>query len=515
MNKKSEIAKVKLRNANGKFVKKYQSADINLQKGLAGFKSAAHSSFIALPELVPPMPVNPAVTPVAPGVYHVNTYRSIASTTGGIMRNLDEALRASPETAKAMLNDCGLTAPLFLRANKLASFGETVTPDDENDEEQVAVCDSILKEIQAIPRWGDYKRNLAFNAMWYGKTLNYNDFSFEWKDGKRKLVVREHFPIIGDKLIFRNNGRLGYLVHMPTGFRDVIYSDRGMAELFMPEDIDNLVVHKFWGMDTTWDESMLSIGQFGFGIRHMIYWTYWLKQQLLEWALNTFQLFSGAGLRIAYFEQSNPESEQAVANAMAQANGQNIILFPRPIGEESQGAGLEIVSPAGIDLSHFQHFIEDYFQKQIDHFILGYDFDTEREDLYNYHCWDASLLSETITRDLVSVFVKYNHPELNFKPKYEICVPVPHPDKFLESCQRAGELGLTMKASELYARLGFTRPGKKDKIVVKPDAGVGIRSPKSEIGSLEDNLAGAGSAGPEPSLKPEVPDVKSELEATE
>jgi hypothetical protein len=466
MSKKSDIAKVKPRNANGKFVKKYQ--DTNIQKGLAGFKSAAHSSFIALPELIPPMPVNPAVTPVAPGVYHVNTYRSIASTPGGIYRNLDEALRANPETAKAMLNDVTITGPLFQRWMSLVSYNDGVVPEDENDEKALSICESIKQDLENIPRWNEFKKNLMW-AAWYGKTTNVMDWSFDWKNGQRKLTARKWFNIIGDKLIFRNNGRMGYLCHMPTGFRDVIYSDRGMAELFMPEDLDSIVHHKYFMTDTTWDESMLAIGMEGFGYRHYLYWTYWLKMQLLEWALNAFQIFGAGGIRIGYFEQSNPESEQAVANAMAQANNSNIILFPRPIGEEKQGAGLEIVSPAGIDLSHFQQFIDDYFGKQIEKMLLGWDFEGERYDYYRLQCYDAAGLSETITRDLVNVIIKYNYPEaMDMGIKYNISVPIPDSQKYMESVQRMYEVGLPMAENEIYSALGFTKPGKNKKALVKP-----------------------------------------------
>lgn len=491
MNKKSIVAKEKPRNASGKFVKKYQQDQPGkpLTNGLMDYKTAANSSFIALPEINPPMPPNPAVTPVAPGVYHVNVYRSIATTPGSIYRNLDEALRASVQTAKAMLNDSGIMAPLFQRFMPISSFNDSVEPEDENDDKQVAICQEIMEDLKSIPRWTEFKRNLAVWTAWYGKHLNVMDWDFVYKNGNRKLTARGWFPIIGDKLIFRNNGRMGYLVHMPTGFRDVVYSDRGMAELFEAEDQDCLVHHKYFITDTTYDESMLAIGLEGFGYRHVVYWTYWLKQQLLEWALNAFQIFGAGGIRIGYFEQSNPESEAAVAEAMQASNGQNIILFPRPIGEENQGAGLEIVSPNGIDLSHFTHFIEDYFQKQINHLLLGYDFAEERHDLYDYQCYDAALLSETITKDLVSVFVKYNYPHIDFQPRYQINVPVPNTQEFLEAVQRAMECGLELKSSEVRNKLGFTMPTKKDKILVKPDGDAGIRKPKTDVHNLMDQLA--------------------------
>jgi hypothetical protein len=517
MNKKSNIAKQKPRNKSGKFVSKYAMSSDRLTNGTgfkSGFKSAAHSSFIAMPEISPPMPPNPAITPMANGVYHVNTFRSIASTPGGIYRNLDEALRASPQTAKAMLNDISIMGPLYQRWMSLCSYNDGLVPQDENDEVAVAKCEEIMEDFESIPNWTEFKRNLMW-ASWYGKHVNMIDWKFKYIKGKRKIAVNKWFPIIGDKLIFRNNGRMGYIVHMPTGFRDVVYSDRGMAELFMPEDADNIIHHKYFITDTTWDESMLAIGVEGFGYRHLIYWTYWLKMQLLEWALNAFQIFGAGGIRIAYFEQSNPESQAAVADAMAQSNGQNIILFPRPIGEEKQGAGLEIVSPHGIDLSHFEHFIDSYFNKQIQQMILGWDFEKgtmqtnagARDDYTRLQYYDANGLGETITRDLLSVIIKYNYPEaVDMGIKYKISVPVNDPAQYLESIQRAYELGLPLAQGEVYSALGFSQPTKKRKVLTKPLPQPGmdiggpmspnndggdqtIRKPKVGIGNLGQNLS--------------------------
>jgi hypothetical protein len=503
---KSEIAKTKPRNGLGKFVK-YQK-DHNLTNALT-YKTAANSTFIAMPEIQPPMPPNPAVSPIAPGVYHVNVYRAIASTPGGMYRNLDESLRTSPQTAKAMLNDISIVGPLFQRWMSLASYNDGLYPDDENDPEQVAICEEIMQDIENIPLWTEFKRNLML-AAWYGKTANVIDWTWDYSTGKQKLAVRKWINILGDKLVFRNNGRMGYLVHMPTGYRDVIYTDRGMAELFMPEDKDCVVHHKYFITDTTWDESLLAIGIEGFGYRHYLYWTYWLKMQVLEWALNAFQIFGAGGLRIGYFEQSNKESEEAVSKAMAMANGQNIILFPRPIGDEKQGAGLEVISPQGLDLNHFEHFIDDYFGKQINSMILGFDYNDKREDYYRLQCYDAAGLGETITRDLVSVIIKYNYPQaMGLNIKYRISVPYVDTEGYLTSVQRAYELGLPLSQSEVYAALGFTMPSKKKKVLTKPINAMmrelrpeedvnytddnpennTIRSPKKNVGSLLERLS--------------------------
>ena len=477
MNKKSKVARSKPRDSKGRFIK---------------YEKTANSNAVMMPE-DNYINSSPVVTPLAEGVFHVNTFRTIAGSAQGMYRNLDEALRTCTVTAKAMLNDVSLTSPLFQRWMSLASYNDCCIPSDENDEKAVAVCEEIMNDLNSIPKWTEFKKNLMW-ASWYGKHVNVMDWQFDYENNIKKLKAKGWQPIIGDKLVFRNNGRMGYFCNQPTGYREVVYSDRGQAEMFDDDDYDCLVHHKYFITDTTWDEGMLAIGVEGFGYRHWLYWTYWLKQQLLEWALNAFQIFGAGGIRIAYFEQSNDESQQQVADAMVAANGENIILFPRPIGEEKQGAGLEIVEPRGIGLDAFQAFIDDYFGKQINQMLLGFDFDDEREDYYLLQKYDADGLSETITRDLVSVLIKYNYPEAaDYGIKYQINVPVNDTEKYLTSVQRAYEIGLELSETEVYAALGFTKPTKNKRKLVKPKEEFAntntIKTPDRLVGNLGDQLS--------------------------
>ena len=87
------------------------------------------------------------------------------------------------------------------------------------------------------------------------------------------------------------------------------------------------------------------------------------------------------------------------------------------------------------------------------------------------------------------MFVKYNYPHIDFQPRYQINVPVPNTQEFLEAVQRAMECGLELKSSEVRNKLGFTMPTKKDKILVKPDGDAGIRKPKTDVHNLMDQLA--------------------------
>jgi hypothetical protein len=523
---KSAVAKARQRKPDGTYVKgapRVVSKNAMPRSG-DNTRTGDHVSgdpWIANPHDIMVKAAPPGLVPAAPGVWHANIFRMISQQPSQIFRNLDEALRANRISAKAMLNDGAIVAPLFQRILHLVSCNDGLVPEDENDQEQIEACEKLWNLIQRIPDWAEFKRTLA-EAIWYGKCVNKVDYRWQYIKGERCLVPVGFTNIIGDKLVFRTNGQMGYIVHYPSGLRDVVVTDIGRAELFNDDDYEALVHHKYFQVDVPYDEGMLAIGQEGFGYRNYLYYLWWLKQSLLEWAMLGLQIFGNGGLRIAYFEEGNPDSQTAVANAMAEANGQNIILFPRPIGDEKQGAGVEIISPSGLGLDWFKNFLSDYFGAQIDQLFLGKDYDGERKDLFAYLRYDAQKLSSTITRDFVSVMQKYNMPEYTHEIKYEISVPHPNSEQVMTAAQRLFELGCPVGAREVASLVGLTIPGKGRRILQKSEAemlgGVAgmqsqgavqtIKQPRLGAGTMSDQLTGG--TGIEHSLQARANEAKAE-----
>jgi hypothetical protein len=492
--KKSEIAKNKPRTPNGRFVKKNQMY-VGSSDNSSLFKTHIEGNpWLSSPADEFQRSVPPGITPMAPGVYHANIFRMISQSPSQIYRNLDEALRACKQSAKVMMNDGAITAPLFQRILHLVSCNDGLVPEDENDIEQVEMCEKLWDIVQKTPDWNEFKRTLAM-ALWYGKCANVSNFRWEYDNGERQMVVHDWTNIIGDKLIFRTNGRMGFICHVPSGFRDCVVTDIGRAELFNTDDYECITHHKYFIVDEPYDEGMLAIGNEGYGYRNYLYWIWWLKQMVLEWAMLGLQLYGNGGLRIGYFEESNPESAEAVAKALAEANGQNIILFPRPIGtgtgSERQGAGLEIISPSGLGLEWFQNFLDGYFGAQINQLILGTDWSTQRRDFHSYLKYDARKLEDTITRDFVSVLQKYNFPGYPHKIKYQIQVPHYNPEQIMTAAQRLYEMGGEVGLSEVASLVGLTLPGTKKKKLVKMElANQSIKSPRINLQGFEGAMSG-------------------------
>ena len=501
---KSAVANARQRRPNGTFVPTVKKHSMPKKGDNTIFNDHIQGDvWLANPHDILAKAAPPGITPVAPGVYHANVFRMISQTPNQIYRNLDEALRANRISAKAMLNDGAISSPLFQRILHLVGCNDGLVPEDENDPEQIEACEHLWSLIQEMPDWAEFKRTLA-EAIWYGKVVNKLDYRWEYVKGERAMIVKDFTNIIGDKLVFRTNGQMGYIVHQPTGFRDVVVTDIGRAELFRDDDYESLVHHKYFMVDVPYDDGMLAIGKEGFGYRNFLYYLWWLKQSVLQWAMLGLQIFGSGGLRIGYFEEGNPESETAVAKAMAATSNESILLFPRPIGDEKQGAGIEIIKPEGMGLEWFQNFLDGYFGKQINQMFLGADYDGERRDLFAYLRYDALKLSSTITRDFVRVMQKYNMPPYKHKIRYAIQVPHWNPEMILTGAQRLFEMGAELSSSEVASYCGLTVNGKGRRMLKKSDmdklggvagvpemmGGQSIKQPRVGTGSLGDQMTG-------------------------
>jgi hypothetical protein len=438
------------------------------------------------------------------GVSHVSTFQAIPQLPSLILRNLDEALRHDPQNARAMRRDTFLMRLLFTRQMAVSQLPWELVADDPKDPFQAYACQYLTEVINDIPRFTEFKRNLL-EAVWYGRYAIVNNFGFDWKDNRRRFVVKSWQPIMGDKLQFRQDSdEIGYLVNPArlSGLRPMEMAYDGPVEMFSGTDRRCVVVHKHFLTDAHYTEGEFAGGINGTGLRHWIYWAWLHKQELLAWVFNTMERFGAGGFQIWYFESGNSQSENAVREAAEKQTANNVILFPRPIGTEKQGPGLEILEPKGTGIDMFLKLIDDYFDRQIRQMIIGDSAEddstdqstttTEREQMSFQRIlqYDADNLAETLNRELVQVLLDYNFPGANYKVKMKYNVLKPDPNKLLEASQRFWEIGGAIAERELRAYIGLSEPEPGDKILQKPvGADNSIRTPQKQVGNLGENLS--------------------------
>ena len=110
---------------------------------------------------------------------------------------------------------------------------------------------------------------------------------------------------------------------------------------------------------------------------------------------------------------------------------------------------------------------------------------------------DARQLETTLNRDLVIPYITLNFGTQEQYPKLRL--PVPRPEDInglVDNVAKLVPLGLPVKRSELYAKLGLTEPGKDDAVLVgesapvNPDA-AGSTEPNAERSAAAMNAAAA------------------------
>ena len=150
--------------------------------------------------------------------------------------------------------------------------------------------------------------------------------------------------------------------------------------------------------------------------------------------------------------------------------------------------------------------IRTYFGHKIKRYILGQTLSSESEggglggsgvadahlatfaDIVEY---DAKNLEETITTDFLRVLQQANFPKMwRMQPKFRIDTESPDVKGKMAAYKQAYEMGLGIKASEVYDTIGASRPDMDDEVL-----------------SLAGAMADAGNQQPIGSVQPAVVDI--------
>ncbi len=469
---KSEAAKARLRNADGTFVSKHAKLP---------------------PNIIPDTDIK-----------HIITYAGIPNLPAHLYRNLDEATRDSRSNSKAMRRDPFILEALFARQMSVAELQYSLEPEDPTDSEQVWICGELKKIVDNIPNRVEWLRNLL-EASWYGRYATIMEYGWKFTKGIRRMVVTGWQPLQGDKLVFDyDTGQVGFRVNpaRTCGYREVRYSTEGLVEMFNDSEMENVIIHKHFISDAEYDEPEVAVGINGIGLRSQCYWAWVNSKELLGYAFEAFQRMPAGGLLIGYFDASNPASEEAVRTSLQQQQSNNIILFPRPLGNEKAGNGLEILPMNSTGIDTFFKVINDYFGDQIRRLIIGLGLkqnegaatgiasEYEHEAVARIVKYDASSLGSTLSRTLMPTLLRHNFPGYDFGITFKLHVDKVDPTNFLEACQRSYEIGLDLDAGQVRSVLGLSKPIvgadtlKKEKI----DTTQTMRQPISGTQDMGDTL---------------------------
>jgi hypothetical protein len=468
-------------------------------------------------------PLPPAPEPGPPGsgsltpnqslfvVPHHEQFIAQWNTQSGVYRyTFDEALRHSRQNAVAYRLDPVVYEALRARQMPTAALSWHLEAENEADPGE---ADHAKKCREAIERTPNLQQLLMYllDAVWYGRHGASLVYDWDFTAGYRRAVVRQHFPINGDKLVFRYTGEVGVLVGGKYS-GSWIPTDRGRAHICTPEERQLLVVHEHEREDADFQAPEMAGRVHGVGVRDRLYWFLYMKQRVLAWMMSFLERVGKGGTWVFYFESGNDASLAEVTKFAQQANNNTAFLFPR-YADGKSGPGVERLEPvlAGADMLY--RLVTEYFDVVIRRLILGQSLSAEaggtglgsgvasfhEETLNRILKYDARNLQETLTRDFVSVISRHIDPA-RCTPKWVFEVDKPNSAEHLEAAGRFFEMGGILDEDNLRSVLGLPKPKPGSKTLSRAQSALEAANPMLGLmaaQNLEPGGAGpTGTAGP-------------------
>lgn len=381
----------------------------------------------------------------------------------------DEALKHSYENAKAMRRDPIVMSALRARQMSVAQLSWHIECLNPEDTRQSAAAKLIEDLIKRTPRFQQLKMGLL-EGIFYGRHAAQLAYGWDFSDGQRRMVVKSHKPINGDKLIPRWSGQWGILVHaLYDGSWDI--TERGRAHFFTDYEREQIIVHEHEPEDADFFDSQLAGGIHGVGIRSRIYWFWYLKSQTMSFLMDYLERLGAGGVTIYYYEHGN-DASLAEVKACAEAQFKNhTILMPRYRDNSTGGPGIDRIEPSNNGAQLLESLVTNYYDAQIRRYILGQDLTSEagpggtdgvatlHGETYNRIIkYDAENLASTLTEDFVRVLQKYNVPHDIPPLRFVFDVDKVNAGEMLEAANQFYQMGGSIGEDSLRTVIGLPRP---------------------------------------------------------
>ncbi|MEN6507165.1 MAG: DUF935 family protein, partial [Planctomycetaceae bacterium] len=435
---------------------------------------------------------------------HVVSFQGIISSVSRVYRPSDEAVKHSYDNARFMLNDASICECLEQRQRSAALLNWHLEPEDPRNPEQKQLAEDMTAILKGIPNFMQYREVLQY-AIWYGKYGVQHRYRWQKVRGQMRIVPAEWKPINGDKIVYRyDDGTRQYDpnqvgIRVGAGYatgstitgrwegqskRKIEPTDYGLAYFLEPWERRMLCIHKHRIEDGEYEDPQSAGRVHGVGIRSKIYWTWYQKQETLAWLMEFLER-SAFGLEIWYYPYGNPEAEAKTRTAAQEriGNGRNIILMPRPVEDMGQQYGVEKLETGMGGAEAVKSIVQEYFGAQLKRYILGQTLTTEAgstglgSNLATIHLdtylqivkYDATNQEETVTRELVEPLKRWNFPRHADVPLYfRIDTEAADVEGKLSGWDRAFHWGLKLKAEDVYAMIGASKPEAQDETLQDP-----------------------------------------------
>lgn len=412
-------------------------------------------------------------------------YRTFAAVWNGLNQTyrsyFDEALKHSTTNALAMRRDTYTESLLQERWLPICHLPWRIKSEDEKNPIQQLVTAGLTRIMKRIRGWVLYRYALQ-EAEWYGRFGVQMQYGPVQINGMWQLGVSTHEPVNGDKIQFGWDRvpRIMIASSEEKYFREkgatVVNIDRAPAVVLdNPKWRERFCIHKHIPTDSDFFEGDKGGQIHGRGIRDMIYWLWWMRSEMLGWAINHVKKLSIGGILIFPYDEANPKSKLAAENAAKDAGDRYALSMPIKQGQTklSYEPIYLPLNSAGVNL--LSDMVDGYIDRRIERLIVGQSMSSggggkgglegdgraqfAKETKYQIVKFGAANSDDTITYDLLHVLKRWNYPWAGFHVWFESDVRDPSEDRQkLEGFERLYKMKIPFKSDDARVAAGAQKP---------------------------------------------------------
>lgn len=417
-------------------------------------------------------------------VPHVLTFAQILNTVAKTYSyRWDEALRNLPSNALAMRRDCYIRSLLNERKFPTAQLEWQIEVDNEKDANQKLVKDGLTKMVKRIKRFTRFRLYLL-EATWYGRYGSQGKWAREAVGGEALWTFTRHKPVNGDKIQYAWDDTpavaVGAIAAQNYPKEYIRYTDRfPVLMLARPEWRRQFIIHTHEVDDADYFEGEMAGAVDGIGLRSQIYWAWWLRDEMLGWAVDFMQKVGTLGLLIFWYEEGNAAAKAQAKQNAQEASTKVALVAPRPAGNDKQTWGVEHIPASTGGVEALQSMIVDYFERHIERLVIGQTLSAgtegsglggtgvaklHAETKYQLLKFDAQNLDETLTDDLVEVGKQLNYPWADFPVRFKSNLPDPDAADKLEAVTKVWDR-LAFVADDVRGLTGMRKPAEDEETI--------------------------------------------------
>lgn len=428
---------------------------------------------------------------------HVTTFAALLNQfSRSYSYRSDEALKNNAANARYMRNDAFYRALLQERLLPTARRKWKIEVDNPDDPRQKEVQEGLTACVKGIPYFARMRYNLL-DAEWYGRygvqgTWERNP-DVRDEAGNALYTFCRPQPVNGDKIQFQWDGTPAVMVSQqhkwPEG--SIIYGDRApMLKLHRPEWRRQFVIHKFNPEDADYFDGDMAGAVNGVGLRSMIYWSWWMREEMLGWCVDFMQKVGTLGLLVFWYEDGNKAAEKKAEDNAKSASNRAAFVMPRPGGKSDMPpGGVEQIAPQTGGIEALQDMIANYWERHQERLIVGQSMsggkhegngeglggtgmsEFARDTKYQILAYSAENLDETLTADLVTVAKRLNYPDADFPARFKSVVPDPEAAEKLKNALALLDR-VAVAVPDVYEMAGLRQPDPGEPTIGGPLGGV-------------------------------------------